>query len=100
MGTTRGYQRRVEFGGSAGADRGGVGPAGGHVLLLGRPQQPAGLLVGQDQLHGSLLGSGTDSRAIGWPRDRVERFESRGNRIGARMNRSRGGQGNTGGRKR
>jgi hypothetical protein len=33
-------------------------PAGGHVLLLGRPQQPDGLLLGEDQLHGSLQGLG------------------------------------------
>src|SRR5918994_6323238 len=33
---------------------------GGHVLLLGRPQQLDGLLLGEDQLHGALQGSGTD----------------------------------------
>ena len=39
MGTTRGYQRRVEFGGSAGVDRGEVGP-GGVAGQAGQGQDP------------------------------------------------------------
>src|SRR4249920_2130805 len=50
---------------AAGAGR--EDPAGGDVLLLGRPQQPDRLLLGEDQLHGALRRSETNPTAIGWP---------------------------------
>src|SRR5215218_7101935 len=69
----------------AGAGR--VHPAGGHVLLLGRPQQPDGLLLGEDQLHGSLQGLGDGRTPL--PSDGRRAGFSSGSASAGRMNRSR-----------